>query len=831
MKTIKIFFASSEELIDDRNAFGNLIRRLNKSYEKRGIHLELFEWEDYDAAYNNRRKQDEYNEEVKASDIFLAVFHTSAGKFTIEEFNVAIEEYAKKKLPKVYTYCKDLQDGQQENEELKAFKNRLLNEMGHYWCRYSHRDTMQLHFVMQLQLVESSSIDNLTIEDGQIFFEGNRIAGLDKLPFVSQNEDYNNMSSRLASLASRIEKARIKMEKYPDDKDFQEELAELMSEHDLLKKDFEDHQNRLIDTARRIVQLQGERITDRMRRAMDALSEGKVREANIILDEAERDGENALKDYISSVELAERKRQNVVRSIEEISLKIVALRADLSVPVEERKDSCDKMFRQVMEMAQAIRYDAVKYLDIVSSYASFLAYYGRFEEEQTQLVKALEICKTVYADGSSLTADLYNRLGISHLNLGDLESAKDYFLLALSLEEEVNHMEHVSNHYNSLASVYHSLGNIDKAMVYVKESLRLTREKYGHYHIYSARGYATLSSMCSDLGYNEEALRFAQEALLIFERYDSESPECAVMYNNIGLIYDVLGKPEEALQNLLTAYEMRRKLFGDSHPDVDNSCSNIASLYHSLGDYENSLCFYKKISDSFAYDKPTIHANLITSYNNVAYKQSLSGEYGQALENYMNALEIYESAGVEDETTLALVYDNIGEVYYKTSEYRKAFDYFNMALEIYRRVYGEEHPLTAKLYNNTGCAYEGQGKYDLALEYNLKALDIRRKLYGDDRDETVLSYNNVAFQYKLLGQYEKALEIMQKVLHIRIKLKGEKHYDTFKSYKNIASIYELLGKSEEALDSYRKALEIIGESDPESKQYEEVFSKVQQYDQ
>ena len=100
MKTIKIFIASSEELEDDRNAFGNLVRKLNKTYEKRGIHLELFEWEDYDAAYNNRRKQDEYNDEVRASDMFLAVFHTKAGKFTIEEFDVATEEFRKKGAPK-----------------------------------------------------------------------------------------------------------------------------------------------------------------------------------------------------------------------------------------------------------------------------------------------------------------------------------------------------------------------------------------------------------------------------------------------------------------------------------------------------------------------------------------------------------------------------------------------------------------------------------------------------------------------------------------------------------------------------------------------------------
>ena len=50
MKIIKMFLASSEELTDDRNAFGNLVRRLDKVYEKWGIRIDLFKWEDYDAA-------------------------------------------------------------------------------------------------------------------------------------------------------------------------------------------------------------------------------------------------------------------------------------------------------------------------------------------------------------------------------------------------------------------------------------------------------------------------------------------------------------------------------------------------------------------------------------------------------------------------------------------------------------------------------------------------------------------------------------------------------------------------------------------------------------
>ena len=65
MKTIKIFLASSEELKNDRVSFGNFIRELDKRYQQRGIRIDLYTWEGADGAYNGRRKQDAYNDNVR----------------------------------------------------------------------------------------------------------------------------------------------------------------------------------------------------------------------------------------------------------------------------------------------------------------------------------------------------------------------------------------------------------------------------------------------------------------------------------------------------------------------------------------------------------------------------------------------------------------------------------------------------------------------------------------------------------------------------------------------------------------------------------------------
>ena len=178
-RIIKIFMASSDELEGDRAIFGNLIRRLNDMYKRHGIYIELFQWEDFDAAYNGRRKQGEYNDKVRESDLFLAFFYRKAGEFTIEEFDVAIDGFNNNAQPKVYTYMRDLAPDDWEEDSLITFKERLYREMGHYWCRYGNADTMKLHFVLQFQQMEENhKITQIEVKDSTVKLDGEPIANL-----------------------------------------------------------------------------------------------------------------------------------------------------------------------------------------------------------------------------------------------------------------------------------------------------------------------------------------------------------------------------------------------------------------------------------------------------------------------------------------------------------------------------------------------------------------------------------------------------------------------------------------------------------------------------
>jgi hypothetical protein len=87
--TVRIFLASSRELEADRNEFDRYFSRRDKP------RLKITRWEDFLDAMSATRSQDEYNQAVRESDIFVSLFATKAGQFTVEEFDAALAQFQK----------------------------------------------------------------------------------------------------------------------------------------------------------------------------------------------------------------------------------------------------------------------------------------------------------------------------------------------------------------------------------------------------------------------------------------------------------------------------------------------------------------------------------------------------------------------------------------------------------------------------------------------------------------------------------------------------------------------------------------------------------------
>ena len=136
---LKIFLASSSELELERAHVGDLVNDINSHLLNTFFRIRLLKWEIFDHEFKGERKQSEYNQQIKKSDIFLVLFRSKFGKFTIEEKDVALHEHTENQKPKeLYCFI-------QEYQEKRDFDARdLVKQLGSSFVMGSYMDTNEL---------------------------------------------------------------------------------------------------------------------------------------------------------------------------------------------------------------------------------------------------------------------------------------------------------------------------------------------------------------------------------------------------------------------------------------------------------------------------------------------------------------------------------------------------------------------------------------------------------------------------------------------------------------------------------------------------------------
>lgn len=584
MKEIKVFLASSEELKYDRLAFSDLIRKLDNIYEKRGIRIKLFEWEDLDSAYNNKRKQDEYNEYVKQSDIFLALFRTKAGKFTVEEFELARNEHRKKGLPKPHVYCRDLEQGETEDKTLSEFKQKLFDEMGHFFARYKNEDGLNLHFVMQLQLFENSRSEQVETDGNLITFCGEPIAKTDNIDFFAKNKDFIRMREDLKDLNADIEDLRLRQASAPEDENLKNRIQEKLNKRNVLQEEFEHYQKQILNIERRIIELQGQEINEAVKRAMEAFAEGEVNKADIILSEATQGVAQRCEEYIEHKKTGEQMRKNLLADIDALLLKAETVLSNTEKDIEERISEALNAYKEADKTAKEIDCPAEKYIKLLNEYGIFLYKYAYYEESIEVNLRFIRLSEETNGQ-NGLTAGSYGNIGLVYRNLGDYNKSLEYYFKALEIRKDVLGEKHptTAGSYGNIGVVYHNLGEYDKALEFYNKALEIDKDVLGENHHDTAISYNNIGVVYDELGDYDKALEYHNKALEIKKEVLGEKhASTAMSYNNIGNVYDDLGEYDKALEYHNKALEIFEEVLGESHPYTQQIIQNISEAKQKL---------------------------------------------------------------------------------------------------------------------------------------------------------------------------------------------------------------------------------------------------------
>ena len=322
----------------------------------------------------------------------------------------------------------------------------------------------------------------------------------------------------------------------------------------------------------------------------------------------------------------------------------------------------------------------------------------------------------------------------------------------------------------------------------------------------------TLASVCLESSYLVFAKNVVDLAYTLLENEDNTPTGVLIRKGRIfsisGVVYHRLGEYNRANELHGKALMIRKRIFGEDHADVASSYNNLAAVFNRLGEsnqakhlHEKALMIRKKILGED-------HADVGESYNNLAAVYQRLGEYNQAKELYEKAVSIRKRIFGEDDGKVAMSYGNLASVYYGLGEYNEAKDLYEKALMIRKRIFGEDHADVASSYNNFAAVFNRLGESNQAKHLHEKALMIRKKILGEDHADVGESYNNLAAVYQRLGEYNQAKELYEKAVSIRKRIFGEDDGKVAMSYGNLASVYYGLGEYNEAKDLYEKALMI-----------------------
>lgn len=254
------------------------------------------------------------------------------------------------KPEKIYVFIMDSEE-KERTPQLRKFMEEYEARYHHFYNTFGHIDSLKLEFLLQIEPYIQSQLgaNVVTTRQGQIYVENELIADFGNLPFASNNQGYQKRLSELERLREEITlmdmelgdkrlklmKWRRKVEDRPSDTDFREvcqsverdvnnlinTLHERITKKNKLEKEFEYEQQFLLQTARRITEMRGQKSSERVRHAADAFNQGDARRADFILNETVKEADVVLSDLKANKEEAIRLKIVSCQLIEELCLK------------------------------------------------------------------------------------------------------------------------------------------------------------------------------------------------------------------------------------------------------------------------------------------------------------------------------------------------------------------------------------------------------------------------------------------------------------------------------------------------------------------------------
>ncbi len=694
MTIVNIFLASSlEDLKDDREALGNYIRKLNDIYMERDVYFRLFECEQESIALSGLpRKQEEYNRQIEASQLFFVIFFNKAGQYTLEEFEVAYKHFKGYGAPAIVT-CFKQGDGCTPDRSVLDFMEHLDKELGHYFKIYRHIDSLKLSLLMQIKLMDLDI--PVEMKDSRVTVGGQQVLTLDNIPMLANNADLQRLKAEYRACHEAYLDAKARAADPILDENFlaaSEKWNKARKALQALEKDLLAMVLKMEEDGPR------GRLTARQRRAYALMEAGDVDGANRVLDLQE-----ILADAEHNKSVADMGREALAQNVQELLQKVDVLTAQAANPHRFAQ------IRRVYEEAVALEEGYSLPKKAMRKYLSFL-------DDQNDYKQAIPMAeryakKHIQWEGTEAEiADAANILGNLYHSTQRFPQAEAEYLRAKEIREKLAadnpeaFLPYLAMSCNNLGNLYYSTQRFPQAEAEYLRAKEI-REKLA-----AANPEAflpDLATSCYNLGIlYSDTQRFPQaeaeylRAKEIREKLAAATPEAflpdlASSCNNLGILYSDTQRFPQAEAEHLRAKEIREKLAATKPeaflPDLAMSCNNLGNLYYSTQRFPQAEAEYLRAKESYkklaAANPEAFLPDLAGSCNNLGILYKNTQRFSQAEAEYLRAIEIRTALAAQYPRVylgqLAKTLWNFALLSYQAGNSKAAGEQFRLAAEKY----------------------------------------------------------------------------------------------------------------------------------------------------
>lgn len=716
MKFIKIFLASSVvEFEAERRQMGDFIRTLNDTYVKRGIYFELTICEDVTNSIAKERKQQEYNDIIRKSQYFYILFGRKAGEYTIEEFDVALQQFQESGTPRIFTYFMSLPEGERAEQGVVDFMERLDRQLGHYYSMFTHLDAVKLNLL--LELVRDPELGGqMKFEDGQAVLNDRPMLSLENVPLYGGHETVRKLKKEQEEQNEEFARLAAEYGRHPENTNLLAQMMQLGEQRTRTLDNLHRLEMDMLGLCREVAEKRqaGRHLNWREKKAIERVDLGDYEGAKNILRDAKWEQE-----VEQAEEMIETAKEPVREYISGKKALIATLRAGF-VESETTEEIC-RIYDRICELALKHGVEPA----VLWDYADFLRQ------------------QRCYPEGIQVAERLRD-----YYRLNPPEREKQAKLLRL------------------LGTLYEKNGAYEKAEPVLREAMELARGMYEggkqtEYHktlladCCNAMGVFLWSQQCAD-----DSKEMFERALSLRRELAAANParyerELALSCYNMAIAMEFFQQISEA-QKLYEESLAIRRCLAAAAPEVDEAA--VARSLNALGDllvrqnrfaeaeplYEEALSISRHLAEL---NPPVYEADVAGSLLSLASLKEQTDCLAEAEELYREALSIRRRlAGVNPavyEVKVAEILRSLAGLMDRLYRVDEAEEIHREALSIYRRlaaanptVYEEKLATalrrTARFYFRLWHLPKAEELCREALAINGRLADQNPEVYGPD---------------------------------------------------------------------------------------------------